>query len=94
MSSITIINTTVTIYAHFDIFTGNREDITIPEKLVEKLETMNNLFSDVVAPKEAALDAEGFLLLSTIGREQVCSNKTIVSIYLVVDSVLFFRRGV
>ncbi len=51
----------------------NREDITIPEKLTEKLDNMNTLFSDVVAPKEAALDAEGFLLLSSIGREQVCT---------------------
>ncbi len=35
---------------------------------------MNKHFSNVVAPKEAALDAEGFRLLSSIGREQVQGN--------------------
>ena len=32
---------------------------------------MNKNFVDVVATKEAALDAESFLLISSIGREQV-----------------------
>ncbi len=37
---------------------------------------MNKNFADVVAPKEAALDAEGFRLLSSIGREQVQGNNS------------------
>jgi len=45
--------------------------MSVPEKLLEKLDDMNTKFQDVVATKEASIDSEGFLLLSEIGREQV-----------------------
>ena len=35
---------------------------------------MNEVFLDMVAPREAAIDSEGFQLLSAIGREQVESK--------------------
>lgn len=50
---------------------GNRDDMTIPTDLVKSVKGLDNLFKKVVAPKEAAIDAEGFRLLSSIGREQV-----------------------
>lgn len=49
----------------------NRDDITLAAQLVSCVESLNAVFSDVVAPKEAAIDSEGFRLLSAIGREQV-----------------------
>lgn len=35
------------------------------------MDSLNILYKDVVASKEAAIDSEGFRLLSAIGREQV-----------------------
>ena len=52
-------------------FPENREDITLPEKLMKQVKCLDKLMTNVVASKEAAIDAEGFRLLSTIGREQV-----------------------
>ena len=38
------------------------------------MEGLNKLYKNVVATKEAAIDSEGFRLLSSIGREQVEST--------------------
>ena len=49
----------------------NRDDISLPLELIKHVDSLNNLYSKVVASKEAAIDSEGFRLLSAIGREQV-----------------------
>ena len=52
----------------------HREEITLPDELVKRVHGMNEVFLDMVAPREAAIDSEGFQLLSAIGREQVESK--------------------
>lgn len=49
---------------------------------------MNNVFKDVVSTREAAIDAEGFHLMSCIGKEQVesCVGD------LVFDPVVFAEK--
>lgn len=54
--------------------TGNRDDITLPEELLKRMKELNKVFLNVVGSREAAIDAEGLQLLSTIGREQVEST--------------------
>ncbi len=50
----------------------SRENITLPDELVRHVNKLDKyLSSDFVATKEAAIDSEGFYLLSAIGREQV-----------------------
>lgn len=49
---------------------------------------MNNVYMDVVTPREAAIDAEGFQLLSSIGKEQVESSVG----ELVFDPVVFAEK--
>jgi hypothetical protein len=49
----------------------NREDIVLAEDLLKHVCKLDHLMGSVVATKEAAIDAEGFRLLSAIGREQV-----------------------
>lgn len=50
---------------------GNRDDITIPDELIKRVASLDTIFENVVASKEAAIDSEGIRLLSSIGREQV-----------------------
>ena len=49
----------------------NRDDITIPDELIRRVESLDTIYENVVASKEAAIDSEGIRLLSSIGREQV-----------------------
>ena len=54
------------------LFTAeNRENITIPENLLSQVQALDSKFRDVVSTNEAAIDARGFRLISSIGREQV-----------------------
>jgi hypothetical protein len=52
-------------------FTGNRDDITIPDELIKRVNSLDTIYQNIVASKEAAIDSEGIRLLSSIGREQV-----------------------
>lgn len=45
--------------------------MTLPDQLIKHVDALDILMKDVVAPREAAIDSEGFRLLSAIGREQV-----------------------
>ena len=45
--------------------------MVLPEELLKHVCSLDELLNNVVATKEAAIDAEGFRLLSAIGREQV-----------------------
>lgn len=53
------------------VLTENREDMKLPDQLLKDVRSLDKLMDNVVATKEAAIDAEGFRLLSAIGREQV-----------------------
>lgn len=55
----------------FTFLAEQREDITLPDQLLKHVKNLDKLLTDVVAPKEAAVDSEGFRLISAIGREQV-----------------------
>ena len=66
----------------------HREEITLPDELIRRVKKINSVFEGVVSTREAALDAEGFQLLSTIGREQAESS----SGELVFDPVIFTEK--
>ena len=51
--------------------TERREEITLPDELIKQVNCLDNLKKNVVASREAAIDSEGFRVLSAIGREQV-----------------------
>ena len=75
-SSSYVVQTLLTIqYIEFEYntnFVENREDITLPDELIKQVNKLDKyLHNDIVATKEAAIDSEGFRLLSAIGREQV-----------------------
>lgn len=53
------------------LWTETRDEIALPEALTSHVDKLDSLYKDVVASKEAAIDSEGFCLLSAIGREQV-----------------------
>ena len=53
------------------MYSGNRDDITIPDELIKRVKSLDTIYAKVVASKEAAIDSEGIRLLSSIGREQV-----------------------
>ena len=59
------------LWSCFTFLTEEREDITLPDQLLKHVKNLDKLLTDVVAPKEAAVDSEGFRLISAIGREQV-----------------------
>ena len=52
-------------------FAEHRDDITIPDELIKRVHSLDNIYADIVASKEAAIDSEAIRLLSSIGREQV-----------------------
>ena len=52
-------------------FIENRDDITIPDELIKRVNSLDTIYQNIVASKEAAIDSEGIRLLSSIGREQV-----------------------
>ena len=70
------------------LHTEHREEITLPDELVRRVKKINTVFEGVVSTREAALDAEGFQLLSTIGREQAESTTG----ELVFDPVIFAEK--
>ena len=43
--------------------------MSVPDDLVKNVKKLNSVFKDVVSTREAAIDAEGFQLLSAIGKE-------------------------
>lgn len=52
-------------------FTENRDDITIPDELIKRVDSLDTIYQNIIASREAAIDSEGIRLLSSIGREQV-----------------------
>ena len=44
--------------------------MTLPDQLIRHVDALDTLMRDVVAPREAAIDSEGFRLLAAIGREK------------------------
>lgn len=60
----------------------------MPDEFVKHVKEMNTVYRDIVAPREAALDAEGFKLLSTIGREQAEASAG----ELVFDPLVFCEK--
>lgn len=66
----------------------HREEITLPDELVRRVKKMNDVFKDVVSTREAAIDAEGFHLMSCIGKEQVESSVG----ELVFDPIVFAEK--
>ena len=50
---------------------GSRDDMSLSKGLMQHVSSLNKLLTDVVGSKEAAIDSEGFRLLSAIGREHV-----------------------
>ena len=53
----------------------NRDAITLPDELLKRVDGLNELFKNVIAPREACIDSEGIRVLSAIGREQVESTQ-------------------
>ena len=60
----------------------------MPDDLVRHIHRINSVFERVVSTREAAIDAEGFLLLSSIGKEQAESSAG----ELVFDPVIFSEK--
>jgi len=56
---------------HLSPLTERREEITLPDELIKQVNCLDSLNQNVVASREAAIDSEGFRVLSAIGREQV-----------------------
>lgn len=56
---------------HLSLLTERREEITLPDELIKQVNCLDSLNQNVVASREAAIDSEGFRVLSAIGREQV-----------------------
>ena len=72
----------------FFLCTEHRDELTMPDDLVRHIHQINNVFERVVSTREAAIDAEGFLLLSTIGRENAESTAG----DLIFDPVIFSEK--
>lgn len=53
----------------------NRDEITLPDELLKRVDGLNELYKNVIAPREACIDSEGIRVLSAIGREQVESTQ-------------------
>lgn len=66
----------------------HREEITLAGDLLRRLRKIDNVYKDVVSTREAAIDAEGFQLLSSIGKKQVESSVG----ELVFDPVVFAEK--
>lgn len=67
----------------------NRDTITLPDELLRRVDGLNDLFRNVVAPREACIDSEGIRVLSAIGREQVESTQGEVVQF---DSTVFAEK--
>ena len=63
----------VTVVGHFA--SGHRDEITIASELVRRVRDADKLFEEVVASREAAIDAEHFKMLSEIARERAQSAR-------------------
>ena len=61
---------------------------------MERVQGMNKVFSQVIASREAAIDAEGFQLLSAIGKEQVegSAGRLIFDPILFTDKLVLYWR--
>ena len=74
--------------SRFSPLLEHREEITLPDELLRRVKSINKIFKKVEAPREAAIDAEGFQLLSAIAKEQVesCAGE------LVFDPIIFTEK--
>ena len=70
------------------MFLEHREEITKPQDLLPRVKDMNSVFEGVVSTREAAIDAEGFKLLSSIGKEQAEASAG----ELVFDPLIFAEK--
>ena len=70
------------------VFLEHREEITKPQDLLPRVKDMNSVFEGVVSTREAAIDAEGFKLLSSIGKEQAEASAG----ELVFDPLIFAEK--